>query len=151
MAGGLTGGEDAARAIMTTDTVPKQVALHHPSNWTVGGMAKGAGMLAPSLATMLCVITTDAVADARALDGALRRATARTFDRLDVDGSCSTNDTVLLLASGASEIAPSQSRSRRRACCRSATTCAPSCRPTPKVSPSASPSPSPGPPPRTTH
>jgi glutamate N-acetyltransferase/amino-acid N-acetyltransferase len=109
MAGGLTGGEEAARAIMTTDTVPKQVALHHPGNWTVGGMAKGAGMLAPSLATMLSVITTDAVADADALDRALRRATGLTFDRLDVDGSCSTNDTVLLLASGASAIAPSQS------------------------------------------
>ena len=109
LAGGLTGGEEAARAIMTTDTVPKQVALHHADNWTVGGMAKGAGMLAPSLATMLCVITTDAVADAAALDQALRKATASTFDRLDVDGSCSTNDTVLLLASGASEIAPSQS------------------------------------------
>jgi glutamate N-acetyltransferase/amino-acid N-acetyltransferase len=109
MAGGLTGGEEAARAIMTTDTVPKQVALHHSDNWTVGGMAKGAGMLAPSLATMLCVITTDAVASSDALDQALRKATAMTFDRLDVDGSCSTNDTVLLLASGASEIAPSQS------------------------------------------
>jgi glutamate N-acetyltransferase/amino-acid N-acetyltransferase len=108
MAGGLTGGEEAARAIMTTDTVPKQVALHHPDNWTVGGMAKGAGMLAPALATMLCVLTTDAVADAAALDRALRSAAARTFDRLDVDGSCSTNDTVLLLASGASEITPSQ-------------------------------------------
>jgi glutamate N-acetyltransferase / amino-acid N-acetyltransferase len=112
LGGGLTGGEEAARAIMTTDTVPKQVALHHlPSsgeNWTVGGMAKGAGMLAPSLATMLVVLTTDAVAGADALDTALRRATAATFDRLDVDGSCSTNDTVLLLASGASEIRPSQ-------------------------------------------
>jgi len=108
MAGGLTGGEEAARAIMTTDTVPKQVALHHSGNWTVGGMAKGAGMLAPSLATMLTVITTDAVADPAALDHALRRASALTFDRLDVDGSCSTNDTVLLLASGASEITPSQ-------------------------------------------
>ncbi|KHO24304.1 N-acetylglutamate synthase [Mycolicibacterium setense] len=112
LAGGLTGGDDAARAIMTTDTVPKQVALHHSvesgENWTLGGMAKGAGMLAPSLATMLVVLTTDAVADAAALDTALRRAAALTFDRLDVDGSCSTNDTVLLLASGASEIAPSQ-------------------------------------------
>ena len=112
LAGGLHGGEDAARAIMTTDTVPKQVALHHSiesgENWTVGGMAKGAGMLAPSLATMLCVLTTDAVADAADLDSALRRATARTFDRLDVDGSSSTNDTVLLLASGASEIRPTQ-------------------------------------------
>lgn len=112
IAGGLTGGDDAARAIMTTDTVPKQVALHHSvesgDNWTLGGMAKGAGMLAPSLATMLVVLTTDAVADAAALDIALKRAAALTFDRLDVDGSCSTNDTVLLLASGASEIAPSQ-------------------------------------------
>ncbi|MGU3501819.1 bifunctional glutamate N-acetyltransferase/amino-acid acetyltransferase ArgJ [Mycobacterium sp. C31M] len=107
MAGGLTGGEEAARAIMTTDTVPKQVALHN-DNWTVGGMAKGAGMLAPSLATMLVVITTDAAADATALDTALRRATAKTFDRLDVDGSSSTNDTVLLLSSGASEVTPSQ-------------------------------------------
>ena len=93
---------------MTTDTVPKQVALHHRNNWTVGAMAKGAGMLAPALATMLVVITTDAVADSAALDTALRRATAATFDRLDVDGSCSTNDTVLLLSSGASEITPSQ-------------------------------------------
>jgi glutamate N-acetyltransferase/amino-acid N-acetyltransferase len=109
MHGGLTGGEEAARAIMTTDTVPKQVALHHSDKWTIGGMAKGAGMLAPSLATMLCVITTDAVANADALDQALRNATAKTFDRLDVDGSCSTNDTVLILASGASEIEPSQS------------------------------------------
>ncbi len=108
MAGGLTGGDEAARAIMTTDTVPKQVALHHQDRWTVGGMAKGAGMLAPSLATMLSVITTDAVADAAALTQALNKAVARTFDRLDVDGSCSTNDTVLLLSSGASEIAPSQ-------------------------------------------
>lgn len=108
MAGGLGGGDEAAQAIMTTDTVPKQVALHHPDNWTIGGMAKGAGMLAPSLATMLCVLTTDAVAEPAALDRALRHATARTFDRLDVDGCCSTNDTVLLLASGASGIAPSQ-------------------------------------------
>jgi len=108
MAGGLTGGEDAAHAIMTTDTVPKQVSLHHPNNWTLGGMAKGAGMLAPSLATMLCVLTTDAAIEPAALDRALRHATGRTFDRLDIDGCCSTNDTVLLLASGASEITPSQ-------------------------------------------
>jgi glutamate N-acetyltransferase/amino-acid N-acetyltransferase len=108
MAGGLTGGAEAAQAIMTTDTVPKQVALHHEGGWTVGGMAKGAGMMAPSLATMLCVITTDVAADADALDLALRNAAARTFDRLDIDGSCSTNDTVLLLASGASEITPTQ-------------------------------------------
>lgn len=95
---------------MTTDTVPKQVALHHSlsrGELTLGGMAKG-GMLAPSLATMLVVLTTDAVADASASDSALRKAAARTFDRMDVDGSTSTNDTVLLLASGASEIRPSQ-------------------------------------------
>jgi glutamate N-acetyltransferase/amino-acid N-acetyltransferase len=108
LAGGLSGGEDAARAIMTTDTVPKQAALHHAGNWTVGGMAKGAGMLAPSVATMLCVLTTDAATDAMALDTALRRAAALTFERLDVDGSCSTNDTILVLSSGASEIQPSQ-------------------------------------------
>jgi glutamate N-acetyltransferase/amino-acid N-acetyltransferase len=112
MAGGLAGGEEAARAIMTTDKVPKQVALHRSieagGTWTVGGMAKGAGMVAPSLATMLCVITTDAAADAQSLQRALRRATAATFERLDVDGSCSTNDTALLLASGASEIRPGQ-------------------------------------------
>ncbi|EID08974.1 bifunctional glutamate N-acetyltransferase/amino-acid acetyltransferase ArgJ [Mycolicibacterium phlei] len=108
MAGGLTGGDEAARAIMTTDTVPKQVALHHENKWTIGAMAKGAGMMAPSLATMLCVLTTDAAVDAATLDRALRYATSRTFDRLDIDGSCSTNDTVLLLASGASEITPTQ-------------------------------------------
>jgi len=108
MAGGLSGGGDAAQAIMTTDTVPKQVALHHPGKWTVGGMAKGAGMLAPSLATMLCVLTTDAAVEPAALDRALRQAGPRTFDRLDIDGCCSTNDTVLLLASGASGVKPTQ-------------------------------------------
>ena len=108
MAGGLSGGDDAAHAITTTDTVPKQVALHHPNNWTVGGMAKGAGMLAPSLATMLCVLTTDAAVGPAALDRALRHAAAHTFDRLDIDGCTSTNDTVLLLTSGASGIAPPQ-------------------------------------------
>jgi len=108
MAGGLSGGGDAAQAIMTTDTVPKHVALHHPDNWTVGGMAKGAGMLAPSLATMLCVLTTDAAVEPAALDRALRQAGTRTFDRLDIDGCCSTNDTVLLLASGASGVKPTQ-------------------------------------------
>ncbi|GAC70996.1 arginine biosynthesis bifunctional protein ArgJ [Gordonia soli NBRC 108243] len=104
MGGGLSGGTDAAYAIMTTDTVPKQAALHHPDGWNVGGMGKGAGMMAPSLATMLCVLTTDAQASAEQLDLALRRAAARTFDRLDIDGSTSTNDTVLLLSSGASQI-----------------------------------------------
>ncbi|NKY52965.1 bifunctional glutamate N-acetyltransferase/amino-acid acetyltransferase ArgJ [Nocardia vermiculata] len=108
MAGGLSGGADAAHAIMTTDTVAKQAAFHHPGKWNIGAMAKGAGMLAPSLATMLVVVTTDAVAGPQQLDAALRAATARTFDRLDIDGSCSTNDTVLLLANGASGVTPSQ-------------------------------------------
>ncbi|WP_327114876.1 bifunctional glutamate N-acetyltransferase/amino-acid acetyltransferase ArgJ [Nocardia sp. NBC_01730] len=108
MGGGLSGGSDAAYAIMTTDTVPKEAAYHHRDKWNVGGMAKGAGMLAPALATMLVVLTTDAAVTADQLDQALRNATGRTFDRLDVDGSCSTNDTVLLLANGASEVTPSQ-------------------------------------------
>ncbi len=97
------GGAAAARAIMTTDTVPKQ-SVAHGTGFTVGGMAKGAGMLAPALATMLVVLTTDAVADARTLDAALRAAVVTTFDRLDSDGAMSTNDTVLLLASGASGV-----------------------------------------------
>ena len=108
LAGGISGGTDAARAVMTTDTVPKEAAVHHQGKWNVGGFAKGAGMLAPSLATMLCVITTDAVATAEQLDAALRAGTRMTFDRLDVDGATSTNDTVLLLSSGASEVVPSQ-------------------------------------------
>ncbi|GGK67282.1 bifunctional glutamate N-acetyltransferase/amino-acid acetyltransferase ArgJ [Nocardia camponoti] len=108
MGGGISGGADAARAIMTTDTVPKETAVHHENKWNVGGMAKGAGMLAPSLATMLVVLTTDAIATPDQLDQALRKATKYTFDRLDVDGSCSTNDTVILLGNGASGIAPSQ-------------------------------------------
>ncbi|TQM26210.1 bifunctional glutamate N-acetyltransferase/amino-acid acetyltransferase ArgJ [Nocardia bhagyanarayanae] len=108
MGGGMSGGADAAYAIMTTDTVPKEAAFHHRDKWNVGGMAKGAGMLAPSLATMLVVLTTDAAVSAEQLDKALRNATRLTFDRLDVDGSCSTNDTVLLLANGASEVSPSQ-------------------------------------------
>jgi glutamate N-acetyltransferase / amino-acid N-acetyltransferase len=99
-----TGGDDAARAIMTTDTVAKQASVTSPAGFTVGGMAKGAAMLAPGLATMLVVLTTDAVADATTLDASLRAATAKTFDRLDSDGCMSTNDTVLLLASGASGI-----------------------------------------------
>jgi glutamate N-acetyltransferase/amino-acid N-acetyltransferase len=99
------GGGAAAEAIMTTDTLPK-TSLAHGAGWSVGGMAKGAGMLAPGLATMLVVLTTDAVADAAALDGALRAATHATFDRLDSDGCMSTNDTVLLLASGASGVTP---------------------------------------------
>jgi glutamate N-acetyltransferase/amino-acid N-acetyltransferase len=95
------GGEAAAEAIRTTDTRSK-TAVRPCGAATVGGMAKGAGMLAPGLATMLVVLTTDAVADAALLDRVLRSATEVTFDRIDADGCMSTNDTVLLLASGAS-------------------------------------------------
>ena len=101
------GGEKAAIAIKTTDTVHK-TAVVDGDGWTVGGMAKGAGMLAPGLATMLVVLTTDADVDAPGLDAALREATRTTFDRVDSDGCMSTNDTVLLLASGASGIVPEQ-------------------------------------------
>lgn len=99
------GGEKAALAIKTTDSVHK-TAVASGSGWSVGGMAKGAGMLAPGLATMLVVLTTDADLDAGTLDKALRDATRRTFDRIDSDGCMSTNDTVLLMASGASEAVP---------------------------------------------
>jgi len=99
------GGEDAATAIMTTDTVSK-TAVRHGAGWTIGGMAKGAGMLAPGLATMLVVITTDAVLEAAQADAALRAATRVSFDRLDSDGCMSTNDQVTLMASGASGAAP---------------------------------------------
>ncbi|MFF6871718.1 bifunctional glutamate N-acetyltransferase/amino-acid acetyltransferase ArgJ [Streptomyces sp. NPDC012450] len=101
------GGEKAAIAIKTTDTVHK-TAVVTGDGWTVGGMAKGAGMLAPGLATMLVVLTTDADVDAKRLDDALRAATRVTFDRVDSDGCMSTNDTVLLLASGASGLTPAQ-------------------------------------------
>jgi glutamate N-acetyltransferase/amino-acid N-acetyltransferase len=100
-----SGGADAAEAIRTTDTVAKTATAQGPG-WCVGGMAKGAAMLAPSLATMLAVVATDAVADAALLDEVLRAATAGSFDRVDTDGCMSTNDTVLLLASGASGIEP---------------------------------------------
>ncbi len=99
------GGADAAAAIMTTDTVSKQVVVEG-AGWSIGGMAKGAGMLAPQLATMLVVLTTDAVVPAGELDGALRAATRVSFDRLDSDGCMSTNDTVTVMASGASGITP---------------------------------------------
>jgi len=99
------GGEDAARAIMTTDTTPKTVVVEG-DGWRVGGIAKGAGMLAPGLATMLVVLTTDALVPAAGLDEALRAATRVTFDRLDSDGCMSTNDQVTLLASGASGVTP---------------------------------------------
>ncbi len=100
------GGADAAAAIMTTDSVSKQVVVEG-DGWSIGGMAKGAGMLAPQLATMLVVLTTDAVVPAGALDGALRAATRVSLDRLDSDGCMSTNDTVTVLASGASGVTPS--------------------------------------------
>ncbi|MFF4714586.1 bifunctional glutamate N-acetyltransferase/amino-acid acetyltransferase ArgJ [Streptomyces eurythermus] len=99
------GGEKAAIAIKTTDTVHKTSVVTR-SGWTVGGMAKGAGMLAPGLATMLVVLTTDADLESEVLDKALRAATRVTFDRVDSDGCMSTNDTVLLLASGSSGITP---------------------------------------------
>ena len=111
-----SGGVHAADAIRTTDTVVK-IAFRRlrspggrppgpPDDYTIGGMAKGAGMIAPALATMLCVLTTDADLTAEELDSALRSATAVTFDRLDTDGCMSTNDTVLLMASGASGVKP---------------------------------------------
>ncbi len=99
------GGVHAADAIRTTDTVVK-IAFRRPDGYSVGGMAKGAGMLAPALATMLVVLTTDADLTSAELDAALRSATAVTFDRLDSDGCMSTNDTVLLMASGASGVKP---------------------------------------------
>jgi len=108
-AGSADAGLAAAEAIMTTDTIPKQAEHRAPAGWTVGGMAKGAGMLAPGLATMLVVITTDAVLDSAQLDAALRKATRVTFDRLDSDGCMSTNDTVALLGSGASGVAADES------------------------------------------
>ena len=101
------GGDSAAAAIMTTDTVPK-TAVAEGDGWVVGGMAKGAGMLAPGLATMLCVLTTDAVVTAEDADAALRAATGRTFDRVDSDGCMSTNDSVVLLSSGASGVRADQ-------------------------------------------
>lgn len=99
------GGPGAAEAIMTTDSVSKNTVVEGPG-WSIGGMAKGAGMLAPQLATMLVVLTTDAVVPAADLDAALRAATRVSFDRLDSDGCMSTNDTVTVMASGASGITP---------------------------------------------
>lgn len=99
------GGASAAEAIMTTDSVSKNTVVEG-AGWSIGGMAKGAGMLAPQLATMLVVLTTDAVVPAADLDAALRAATRVSFDRLDSDGCMSTNDTVTVMASGASGITP---------------------------------------------
>ncbi|HEV8023262.1 MAG TPA: bifunctional glutamate N-acetyltransferase/amino-acid acetyltransferase ArgJ [Candidatus Nanopelagicales bacterium] len=99
------GGHAAAEAIMTTDTVPK-LAMHAEEGFVVGGMAKGAGMLAPGLATMLVFLTTDADVESEDLEAALRHATSKTFDRIDSDGCMSTNDTVIVLANGASGARP---------------------------------------------
>lgn len=101
-------GLEAASAIMTTDTVAKQSEYTSAAGWKVGGMVKGAGMIAPSLATMLCVITTDAIANQADLEAALRFSATYSFDRLDVDGSTSTNDTVLVMANGASGVVANQ-------------------------------------------
>jgi glutamate N-acetyltransferase / amino-acid N-acetyltransferase len=98
----IDGGSDSARAIMTTDSVPKLSTAEAVDGWKIGGMAKGAGMLAPALATMLVVITTDAVIENA--DSHLRAATSVTFDRLDSDGCTSTNDTVILMSSGSSGV-----------------------------------------------
>lgn len=100
------GGTIAAEAIMTTDSVSKTAVREHAQGWRIGGMAKGAGMLAPGLATMLVVITTDAALSSELLDAALRFATSKTFDRLDSDGCMSTNDQVTLMSSGSSSITP---------------------------------------------
>lgn len=100
-------GQAAAEAIMTTDTVIKE-ALFEAEGWSVGAMGKGVGMMAPSLATMLVCVTTDAVASPQALHSALQSASDQTFNTLDVDGSTSTNDTVIILSSGASGVEPSQ-------------------------------------------
>ena len=99
-------GADASHAIMTTDTKPKTVELEGSNGFRIGGMVKGSGMIAPQLATMLCVITTDAVVTAGQLQAALNAGVEMSFNRIDVDGCMSTNDTVLLLASGASGIEP---------------------------------------------
>jgi glutamate N-acetyltransferase/amino-acid N-acetyltransferase len=104
LAGTEQAGTDAATAVLTTDNHPKQASYEAGTGWRVGGFAKGSGMIAPAMATMLVVLTTDAVVDRGDLDLALRAATGLTFDRLDVDGGTSTNDTVLVLASGASGV-----------------------------------------------
>ncbi|MCF8529359.1 MAG: bifunctional glutamate N-acetyltransferase/amino-acid acetyltransferase ArgJ [Aquiluna sp.] len=107
------GGIAASEAIMTTDSVAKRSEREASSGWRVGGMAKGAGMLAPGLATMLVVITTDAIVGPELLDAALREATAETFDRLDSDGCMSTNDQVTLMTSGASGVEPDESEFKK--------------------------------------
>jgi len=110
-------GRDAAEAVMTTDSVPKQAQVLG-DGWAIGGFAKGAGMCAPNMATMLSVITTDAVLDQRQADAALREAVNATFNTLDVDGGTSTNDTVLLLCSGASGQTPADFTEKLTDLCR---------------------------------
>jgi glutamate N-acetyltransferase/amino-acid N-acetyltransferase len=105
LATGPEADTDAAEAVMTTDTVPKQAQANH-AGWTIGGFAKGAGMCAPNMATMLSVLTTDAVLDQEQAKTALTQAVDATFNSLDIDGGTSTNDTVLLLCSGASDTQP---------------------------------------------
>ena len=142
-------GRAAATAIMTTDTVAKEAAHADPAGWSIGGTTKGAGMIAPSMATMLTVLTTDAVVDAPVLDEALRAAVRLTFDRLDVDGSMSTNDTVLRPGLGGLGRARRPGRLHHRAHRGLRATSRARCRPTPRASPSASPCASPAPRPRT--
>jgi len=105
-----TGSSKAAKAIMTSDTFAKEIALEvttHDGKFRIGGMAKGAGMIDPNMATMLCVVTTDAIVPAEALRKALRDSVEDSFNRITIDGDMSTNDTVILLANGASGISPS--------------------------------------------
>jgi len=109
----VDGGTAAAEAIMTTDTVSKQASTVSPSGWRVGGMAKGAGMLAPGLATMLVVLTTDADLSGFDAQGLLSAACRASFDRADSDGCMSTNDSVFLLANGASGLVPDETEFRQ--------------------------------------
>jgi len=106
LAEGEVAGYMAAQAIMTTDSVPKQAVYASPAGWSVGAMAKGAGMIRPDMATMLAVITTDGVVDQAELAEVLRNGVDHSFHELNIDGCCSTNDTVVLLASGASATTP---------------------------------------------
>jgi glutamate N-acetyltransferase/amino-acid N-acetyltransferase len=102
------GWQDAAVAIMTTDTRPKVASVQHPAGYTITGIAKGAGMIAPNMATMLSVIATDADIPREMLASALHQAIEVSFNRIVVDGDMSTNDTVLLLANGASDVTPGE-------------------------------------------
>jgi glutamate N-acetyltransferase/amino-acid N-acetyltransferase len=95
---------EAATAVLTTDTRPKQGVYRDDDGWRIGGFAKGAGMVAPAMATLLAVLSTDASVEPAELDRALRAASSRTFEQLDFDGGTSTNDTVLLMANGASGV-----------------------------------------------